>query len=91
MAVIAVVGGTGNVGRTIVDALKQDGKHKVIVLTRKVSDNSEILMSAALSLSQVRSKKELVPSQRMLLITTILSRLPKLSIRTMSAPLSQPS
>jgi saccharopine dehydrogenase-like NADP-dependent oxidoreductase len=38
MVVIAVVGGTGNVGRTIVDALKEDGKHEVIVLTRKVSN-----------------------------------------------------
>jgi dTDP-4-dehydrorhamnose reductase len=38
MVVVAVVGGTGNVGKTIVDALKEDGKHEVIVLTRKVSN-----------------------------------------------------
>jgi uncharacterized protein YbjT (DUF2867 family) len=36
MVVVAVVGGTGSVGRTIVDAFKEDGKHKVIVLARKV-------------------------------------------------------
>ncbi|KAJ4986501.1 hypothetical protein SVAN01_08063 [Stagonosporopsis vannaccii] len=37
MVVVAVAGGTGSVGKTIVDALKADGKHKVIVLARKVS------------------------------------------------------
>lgn len=37
MVIVAVVGGTGNVGKTIVDALKENGKHEVIVLTRKVS------------------------------------------------------
>ncbi|KAF9693840.1 hypothetical protein EKO04_008111 [Ascochyta lentis] len=35
MVVVAVVGGTGNVGRTIVDALKEDGNHEVIILARK--------------------------------------------------------
>ncbi|KAF2129549.1 NAD(P)-binding protein [Dothidotthia symphoricarpi CBS 119687] len=38
MVVVAVMGGTGSVGRTIVDALKEDGKHKVIVLARKVPE-----------------------------------------------------
>jgi predicted dinucleotide-binding enzyme len=37
MVIVAVIGGTGNVGKTIVDALKEDKKHEVIVLTRKVS------------------------------------------------------
>lgn len=36
MAVIAVAGGSGNVGRTIVETLVEDGIHKVIVLGRKV-------------------------------------------------------
>jgi uncharacterized protein YbjT (DUF2867 family) len=36
MVVVAVIGGTGNVGKTIVDALRDDGKHEVVVLTRKV-------------------------------------------------------
>ncbi|RDW78981.1 uncharacterized protein DSM5745_05833 [Aspergillus mulundensis] len=35
MAVIAVAGGTGGVGKTIVDVLTQEAKHEVIVLTRK--------------------------------------------------------
>jgi predicted dinucleotide-binding enzyme len=37
MVVVAVVGGTGNVGKTIVEAFIADGTHKVIVLGRKVS------------------------------------------------------
>lgn len=38
MAIIAVAGGTGDVGRTIVEALLDSGKHKVFVLGRKVRD-----------------------------------------------------
>ena len=37
MVVVAVAGGTGNVGKTLVDAFKEDGKHEVIALARKVS------------------------------------------------------
>ncbi|KAH8654236.1 hypothetical protein BGZ61DRAFT_373790 [Ilyonectria robusta] len=37
MGVLAVAGGTGDVGRTIVDQLIISGKHKVVVLCRKVS------------------------------------------------------
>lgn len=37
MVIVAVVGGTGNVGKTLVDALKENGKYEVIVFARKVS------------------------------------------------------
>ncbi|KAK5047035.1 hypothetical protein LTR84_006977 [Exophiala bonariae] len=37
MVTVAVAGGTGNVGRTIVDALVQSKKYDVIVLTRKAN------------------------------------------------------
>lgn len=36
MVVVAVVGGTGKVGKTLVDALKASEKHEVIVFGRKV-------------------------------------------------------
>jgi uncharacterized protein YbjT (DUF2867 family) len=36
MVTVAVAGGTGNVGRTIVDALKKSQKHDALVLTRQV-------------------------------------------------------
>lgn len=38
MVTVAVAGGTGNVGRTIVDALERSQKHDVIVLTRNVNE-----------------------------------------------------
>jgi uncharacterized protein YbjT (DUF2867 family) len=37
MVVVAVVGGMGSVGKTIVEALQDDGKHDVLVIARKVS------------------------------------------------------
>jgi uncharacterized protein YbjT (DUF2867 family) len=36
MVTVAVIGGTGSVGKTIVDAFLADGTHEVIVITRKV-------------------------------------------------------
>ncbi|KAL1853935.1 hypothetical protein Daus18300_011677, partial [Diaporthe australafricana] len=42
MVNVVVAGGTGGVGRSIVDALKADGKHKVIILARKIPDNVEL-------------------------------------------------
>lgn len=36
MAIVAVPGGTGNVGRAIVDAIVATGKHQVKILSRKV-------------------------------------------------------
>jgi FlaA1/EpsC-like NDP-sugar epimerase len=37
MRVVAVAGGTGSVGSTIVDGVVEYGKHKVYALSRKVS------------------------------------------------------
>lgn len=36
MVNVAVTGGNGNVGRAIVEAIRKNPNHKVIVLTRKV-------------------------------------------------------
>jgi nucleoside-diphosphate-sugar epimerase len=36
MAIIAVAGGTGNVGRAIVEAILATGGHEVKILSRKV-------------------------------------------------------
>ncbi|KAL4977588.1 pyridoxal phosphate-dependent transferase [Aspergillus desertorum] len=46
MPIVAVAGGTGGVGKTIVDVLAQQAKHEVIVLTRKVQENNLILSRA---------------------------------------------
>ncbi|KAJ9614448.1 hypothetical protein H2200_002584 [Cladophialophora chaetospira] len=42
MVKVAVAGGTGSVGSTIVDALKSSQKHDVIVLSRKTSHQSAL-------------------------------------------------
>lgn len=36
MSAVAVAGGTGNVGRTIVETLAKSSSYKVVVLGRKV-------------------------------------------------------
>ncbi|KAL2830613.1 hypothetical protein BDW59DRAFT_141196 [Aspergillus cavernicola] len=46
MAIIAIAGGTGGVGRTIVDVLTRESKHEVVVLTRKTRENDPILNRA---------------------------------------------
>ncbi|RSL53855.1 hypothetical protein CEP53_007604 [Fusarium sp. AF-6] len=40
MAILAVAGGKGGIGRTIVEELVQSGKHKVIVLCRKTPETA---------------------------------------------------
>lgn len=37
MPVVAVAGGTGGIGRTIVEEIVATGKHEVKILSRKVS------------------------------------------------------
>lgn len=39
MVVVAVAGGTGGVGRTVLDAIAKSGEHKAIVLSRTVSSS----------------------------------------------------
>lgn len=36
MSVVAVAGGTGSIGRSVVEEIVADGKYEVIVLSRKV-------------------------------------------------------
>lgn len=37
MVTVAVAGGTGGVGRTVLDAIARSGEHNAIVLSRTVS------------------------------------------------------
>ncbi|OHW91810.1 NmrA-like family protein [Colletotrichum incanum] len=46
MAVIAVAGGTGNVGRTLVEAIVATGKHDVRILSRKANPDLEKKLGA---------------------------------------------
>ena len=45
MVTVAVIGGTGSVGKTIVDAFVAEGTHEVIVISRKVRNHTSILLS----------------------------------------------
>lgn len=45
MVTVAVIGGTGSVGKTIVDAFLAEGSHEVIVISRKVRNHTSILLS----------------------------------------------
>ena len=42
MVNVAIAGGTGHIGRTIVDVLGEDPGHKAIILSRKVSSTSMV-------------------------------------------------
>ncbi|KAK4248804.1 isoflavone reductase [Corynascus novoguineensis] len=48
MTIVAVAGGTGNIGRTIVDAILATGKHQVKVLSRKANPKLEAEIGAPL-------------------------------------------
>lgn len=37
MTIIAVAGGAGKLGRAIVEAIVENGQHKVVILAREVS------------------------------------------------------
>jgi nucleoside-diphosphate-sugar epimerase len=45
MTTVAVAGGTGGVGKTLVEALEQQSKFRVIVLSRSVSEHHEQFQS----------------------------------------------
>ena len=50
MAVIAVAGGTGGVGKTIVETLAQEPKFQVVVLSRNVrSYNMHLIISGLIN------------------------------------------
>jgi nucleoside-diphosphate-sugar epimerase len=45
MTKIALAGGTGDVGRTLVDAFKANGKHEIVILSRKARPDLEQKLS----------------------------------------------
>lgn len=57
MKVVAVAGGTGSVGSTIVDGLVEYGKHKVYALSRNVSKSLEAGLPGGLILTSNRNDR----------------------------------
>ena len=45
MVAVAVIGGTGSVGKTIVDAFVAEGTHEVIVISRKFRYHTSVSSS----------------------------------------------
>jgi NAD dependent epimerase/dehydratase family enzyme len=61
MVNIAIAGGTGNIGQTLVEVLKESPKHKVIVLSRKVcwiNDTSSSRLILMLSTASNKSGRK---------------------------------
>jgi NAD(P)-dependent dehydrogenase (short-subunit alcohol dehydrogenase family) len=61
MAVIAVAGGTGKLGRAIVEALVAEGKHKALILSREVRGPRQqltlVLSNLLLQTSETKEKE----------------------------------
>lgn len=93
MSVIAVAGGTGNLGHAVVDALNATGKFTVFILGRQVSQWFSVLQVApnrSFSSPPLRRSRNLAP--RSWPSTTMMCPAsPNFSRRTTSTPSSPPS
>jgi hypothetical protein len=49
MVIVAIAGGTGGVGRTVLDAIAESGEHNAIVLSRTVSSPNAVVFVSTLS------------------------------------------
>ncbi|GME39002.1 Pyridoxal-phosphate dependent enzyme [Neofusicoccum parvum] len=63
MVKVAVAGGLGHVGKTIVDVLKNDPKHHVVVLSRKAPENPTVPV-LTVDYDSVDSLKEVLESNQ---------------------------
>ncbi|KAL5341125.1 pyridoxal phosphate-dependent transferase [Aspergillus crustosus] len=88
MTVIAVAGGTGGVGRTIVDVLTQQAKHEVIVLTRKARENDPILIRSKQVEVDYTNIDALTQTLKQLKIDTIISTISLYSDENSTAQLN---
>lgn len=76
MVVVAIAGGTGGVGRTVLDAIVEAGEHKAIVLSRTVSSPLLSLQCSSIYYALFRQQLPPQPTNRNMLlsITTKSSR-----------------
>ncbi|KAF2640795.1 NAD(P)-binding protein [Massarina eburnea CBS 473.64] len=72
MVFIAVVGGTGGVGKTLVDAFNADGKHEVIVLSRKVPEGKNAAPVFAVDYANVSQLTKILDENK---VHTVISAL----------------
>ncbi|CEL01012.1 hypothetical protein ASPCAL00604 [Aspergillus calidoustus] len=88
MAIIAVAGGTGNLGRAIVEALRDTTNHSVYILTRKADDEQAKTLGIPLLLadySNVEALTKLLESNK---IDTVVSAVSIMDDATSTAQLN---
>ncbi|KAH8664582.1 hypothetical protein BX600DRAFT_301799 [Xylariales sp. PMI_506] len=73
MAVIAVAGGTGNVGRTIVEAILATGKHEVKILARKPNPEAEAELGVPIIVVDYANHEALIKTLEANAIHTVIS------------------
>lgn len=84
MVVIAVAGGTGNVGRTIVEVLSESTEYKVIILARKTPESSVSLAPVYVTdYNDIQGVTDLLSSQN---VHTVISTI---SVTTEAASTAQ--
>ncbi|KAF4483387.1 Nmra-like family [Fusarium agapanthi] len=62
-SVVAVAGGTGGLGRAIIDAILADGKQQVFAMTRRTDKNTETELGEA-ELKLVAAADQAITSKR---------------------------
>ncbi|RDW86052.1 putative-like family protein [Aspergillus mulundensis] len=72
MVKVAVAGGTGDVGRTIVEVLKDNPRHEAVVFTRRATGNLLGVPSVIVDYSDVNSLRHILEEQQ---IHTVISAL----------------
>ncbi|KAH7161739.1 hypothetical protein EDB81DRAFT_925388 [Dactylonectria macrodidyma] len=75
MSVVAVAGGTHGIGRAIVDAIKEQGKYQLIVLSRKADKETEELIGASIVAIDYANVDELVKVLETNNVHTVISTL----------------
>ncbi|EKG10250.1 NmrA-like protein [Macrophomina phaseolina MS6] len=79
MVKVAVAGGLGNVGRTIVDTLKDSGRHEVVALSRKAADNA-----VTVDYTNVESLKEVLENNKVEVVISALMTTDETSAQSQS-------
>lgn len=74
VVVVAVAGGTGNVGRTIVEVLSESTEHKVIILARKTPEEKvSVAPIHVIDYSDIQGVTELLVSQNVHTVISTIS------------------
>jgi putative NADH-flavin reductase len=73
MVVVAIAGGTGNVGRTIVDVLSESTEHEIIILARNTPEVSLVAPVYVIDYNDIPGVTELLASQNVHTVISTIS------------------